>query len=304
MELFTIELNEPINLNTKTIYLGSQKRHPSVTDIKFINNELIVVAHRYASKVYLIEIVNNKHRIIDTIITEYENTLHLTESFQLYNNKIYLICYSEYLFIIDIINNNKLKILTRIKLNNDKTPYHGIKINKGYLYLSPSNEITNNKNNVVKFNLKTNTFEFMNRGDILDSYRMKDIIFMNDNLIVSPIVYKVKDSMYNKNFITNASICLFTFPQFKLLDKIEFTNIHFDLGINYNNHFLITAQDKDGGFIYIGKVNNNKLENITKKPIKPFPHSLDIYNDKLAYVSYGTSSVHFHKLTDFVSEII
>jgi hypothetical protein len=269
---------------------------------------MIVIAHRYASKVYLIEIVNNTtYKIIDSIITKFNNITHLTESFQIHNtptNKkvIYLISYTEYLIIIDIENDNKLKIMEVIKMNDTKTPYHGIKINKDYLYLTPSNKINNNNDNIIKFNLINKKYEKMPLGDITHNYRMKDIIFITDEIVIIPIVYKQNNTMINKNFNSDCSICLFSFPNLKLLDKIDFTNLHFDLGTSYENYFFITAHDEDGGNIYIGKIINNKIVMMDKKAVAGFPHSIDIYNNKIAYVSYSTSKAYIHYLSEFIEK--
>jgi hypothetical protein len=91
-------------------------------------------------------------------------------------------------------------------------------------------------------------------------------------------------------------IGLFTFPEFKLLDSKEYPNVHFDLGTNYNNTFIICAQDQDGGFLYTGQINNNKIGEIKKIYVAGFPHGVAIHKNLLAYTSYDTSSVYITNL--------
>jgi hypothetical protein len=143
-----IELFEPIDSDYKKLYLNKETRYPTVTDVQFLKDDLIIVAHRHASKVYLIKINPPNYEILDTLLITLDGKPHQTEALQVLGNKIYLICYSEYLFIIDICE--KLQVREIIKINNIKTPYHGIEKNNKFIYLTPSRK-TEGPDPIIKF---------------------------------------------------------------------------------------------------------------------------------------------------------
>lgn len=156
------------------IYLKDKSRLPSVTDVKFINSNLIIVAHRYSYKLYLIKInfENKFYEILDTFLTiDEDKKIHFCESFEIKHNQItcnyelYLIFFSNYVWIFDIdLINNKFISKKLIKLNNGNT-YHGIKIYNNYLYLTPSNMLTHNKlNNVLQLDLEKYTEYYLPLG--------------------------------------------------------------------------------------------------------------------------------------------
>ena len=58
MEVMDIVIEEPVNKFANKLYQGQRWRYPSMTDVKFINDEYIVAAHRYGCKVYVIRLHN------------------------------------------------------------------------------------------------------------------------------------------------------------------------------------------------------------------------------------------------------
>lgn len=306
-----IKFEEENNKNLDKIYLKNKSRLPSVTDVKFINSDLIIVAHRYAYKLYLIKInfETQLYQILDSYLTIDDNKKnHFCESFEIKyeetsgNYQLYMIFFSNYVWIFDIdIINNKFISKKLIKLNNVNT-YHGIKIYNNYLYLTPSNMLINNKsNNVLQLNLENYNETYMSLGDIKDNYRLKDISFINDNYVLLVINYKTKTTLSMKNHISNGAFALFTFPLFQLVDKIEFQHVHFDKSIIKNDSFYITGQDESGGKIYKGTIDliNKKIIMINKIIVDDFPHGLDIYKDLFVYTSYDTDSIHIELLEKY-----
>ncbi len=307
-----IIFNEKNDKNMAPIYLYDKGRVPSVTDIKFINRNLIIVAHRYAYKLYLISIDNEKdsYQILDTYSTIDQNKkVHFCESFEIIYNQskelyqLYMIFFSNLLWIFDVnIKNYKFIFKKSILLNNQNT-YHGIKIYNHHLYLSPSNIYTSNKsNNVLEINLFNYHQKYLPLGSIQDNYRLKDICFINDNMILLLIIYKTNIGTVIKNQITNGAFGLFSFPEFKLVDKIEFKHIHFDRVISdKNNNFYVTTQDENSGKIYKGSVDllNKKIILLNYYIVDDFPHGLDIYEDLFVYTSYDTHSVNIEYLEKY-----
>ncbi len=300
--MLQIKIEEPLNDGVKPLYLDNKIRYPNITDIKFINNKYLVIAHRYARKLYLIKLINNKYQIISSLLINYENIYHKTESFDIINNTIYLLGFSEFLIIVDIINYKKLKINKVIKIDTKNITYHGIKYFDNSIYLTPSTYSSDDNNNIIKFNIKNDNYQLMETGDILKNYRIKDIIFITNNLVILSIVIKTTTTLFDNTHNSDSIIGLFSFPDYKLMDKVEYNNIHLDLGCSKDNNYYICGHDLEGGFIYKGTIDidNNKIININKIKVEDFPHGICIYDNFLAYTSYGTSSAYIHDLSEFL----
>lgn len=301
-----IYFEEENSENIQKIYLKDKSRLPSVTDVKFINKNLLVVAHRYAYKLYLIKIDydNKSYEILDTFITKEENKIHFCESFEMKENRIYLIFFSNILWILDIIN-DKFVLYKNLFLKNYNT-YHGIKIHQHAIYLSPSNmKMSGFKDNLLKIDLNNNyAISYMPIGDIKNHYRIKDILFVNENLILCIIIYKTNIPLAIKNQIFNGAFMLFTFPEFKLLDKVEYNCVHFDRVIlsKDKDSFYVTGQNEKCGIIYKGMVNieDKKINMLKEFEVDDFPHGLDICEKLFSYTSYGSNSLVIEDIEKFI----
>ena len=87
-----------------------------------------------------------------------------------------------------------------------------------------------------------------------------------------------------------------------LLDSIEIKKAQIDGSVIYMNYFFITlhcGNDKCG-YIYIGKIDKNKLIFVRKVKCNSFPHGIDVYNNKLVYTSYANSSITIYSLDEFI----
>jgi hypothetical protein len=109
--MLIIHLPEKLTLPLVPLYYKNRSRLPTVTDVNIVSNNLIVVIHRYAGKVYLIEIDDQlmNYKILDTIKISYGDNQFQTEMLTRKDNRLYIITFSEYMVIVDIVDNNKLK---------------------------------------------------------------------------------------------------------------------------------------------------------------------------------------------------
>jgi hypothetical protein len=300
-----IQIVEENVTNFKLLYLDNRSRLPSVTDVKFITKDLIIVAHRYASKLYLIKLLfDNTCEILDTIVLTYPDTgkLTYTESFVYKDNTVYCINYIEYLIKVDIID-NKFVWRSIEKINQNNTHYHGIEIFNNTLYLSPIvNQINEKCEEFATYNLVDKKFSFLSTPNLPNDIKIKDILFVNSDLVVLSVLNKTENTLYNKKYIANSYIGLYTFPNFILLDKVDIENCQLDLGTMNDNKFYVCGSTTKGDYIYYGEVKDNKIVNFGQVEAEPFPHGIDIYGDMIAYTSYGNDSVYIQKLEDLIPE--
>jgi hypothetical protein len=292
-------LEKEIKPAEKTYY-KTRSRLSTVTDINIISNELVVIIHRFSKKVFLVKIKPKQepeYEIIDNIQLNYQ-----TEMLTRKDNRLYIITFTEYLVIVDIID-NKLKFIKEIKLVEGSF-YHGLEINNDYLYIVPS-VVKNNFMHIIKFSLETHKIEKIITPEFKENtgkYRLKDISFLpNGNILLLVMINNGKTNMTNVNHIDKGFIGLYDM-NFILIDKYEMNEIHIDSLITHNNNFYLTIEENEGGFIYKGSVNNQKniIENMKKIKVDVFPHGIDInktYN-LFGFTSYATSSAYLLSLDE------
>ncbi len=292
------------------LYYRNRSRLPTVTDINIISDDLIVVLHRFSGKVYLIKIdyiiendfmIMNKYIIIDTLKIKYGNNQYQTEMLDRKDNRLYILTFTEYLVIVDIINNKSLKQLEEINLSN-KCFYHGLEINNDYLYVVPS--IVNNiKMHIIKMSLATHQIEKIITPEFTENtgkYRIKDIsFFKNGKILLIILINNGKTRMNDINHQDNGFIGLYD-SNFLLLDKYELKSIHMDSVITYNDDFYITIEEEEGGFIYRGSINNDKntIQNLKKTSVAGFPHGIHINNNRIGFTSYSSESLYLSTINE------
>lgn len=285
--------NEPIQPDWKQGYFwfGSQKRIATVTDVKFISDNKLIVAHRANAKLYLIEINNNKYKILNTLLLKFNNKYYYPDLISIENNRIFMTAYTNISCIIDIVN-NKLKFVKLIKIHN-YISYHGCCVKNNLIYYGGVKDKDDNTPLTI-YNYNTNETK-----NIKINYdrRIKAITIYNDNIVLCLDGYNTRsilfDSwvMYYK--LTNT---------IELLDSIHIPNTQIDGLVIHNNYFFITLHDGSDrcGYVYIGSINDDNITYVKKVKCNNFPHGIDIYNNKLVYTSYANSSVTIHSLNDFI----
>ncbi len=315
--MFSIPIIEnPKGYFTPILYYKNKSRTTTVTDVNIISKELIVAIHRFAGKVYLIKLEYdedqkiNKYYLLDSLKIKYGGSQYQTEMLTRKDNRLYILTYTSYLVIVDIIDNKNLKFIKELKFSHGSN-YHGLEINNNNLYIVPA--IVEGPMHIIKMSLNPENINYRFEKIITPEfkintgkYRIKDITFLsNDNIILSIMTNNGKTGMLDYNHSDDGFIGLYDM-NFKLLDKLPLKEIHMDSIIaDKKNNFYLTIHEKEGSFIYKGTINNNinKIENIKKIKVAAFPHGIDIneeYN-MLGYTSYATSSVYLIPLNEFDS---
>jgi hypothetical protein len=289
-----IILEEPLNRFATKIYNGTRYRYPSVTDVVFVTPDRIVATHRYACKLYYIQLEGANYRILDELTLYVNGQMYQTEMMDIRDTTIYLISFSERLTIIDIVH-DKLQVRQGMSLNSTNTQYHGIQVHKNLLYLTPSNKAVGDDSIIV---WNTDTHAIVQRIDIGSNVRIKDITFLSDERIVLLGNYKTTTNMTMHGHTFNGFIALYT-RDFKQLDVVTYTTTHFDSVTSKDGIFYATGDDANDGYIYVGSADNDKLTPIKQHKVQDFPHGIAIHGNKLAYTSYATSGVYITDVVNF-----
>lgn len=281
-----IHLNEPIV--GKPLYQSGRSRYPTATDVAFITDNRIVALHRCGCKAYLIDL--NPTKIVHTLVTQHNGKNIQTEMIVYEKGKLYMNTYTDIMLVL-VIENNQLKIIKSIQFVPG-VPCHGLEARGGFLYITPSTSKLNNKEHIVKYDLEKESYTLIESPDLKLNYRLKDITFLCDDLIIILINFKAATHMIRTNHCSDGMIGLFD-KDFRLLDSLQFPRAQMDSAISYNETtFYATIANDKGGFLVKGCVENNKLvKSVEYIETVDFPHGIDIHGNKLAYTSYSDSTV-------------
>jgi len=274
-------------------YLGNQKRIATVTDVKFLSDDKLIVAHRAAAKLYLVKINNDTYEIIDSILLKINDSYFHPDLISIQNNRIYMTAYTNMACLVDIID-NKLNIVKLMKID-EYVQYHGCLVVNNLVYFGGIK--SSNKNTPLTiYNYDTN--QIIN---IKTNYnrRIKTIQVINNNNILLGVDTNISDSTIFDSWIMYYKLHN---NKLLLLDSIYIKNAQIDGSMIYNNYFFMTLHSEiyKCGYIYIGSFTDTNIKFIKKVPCNDFPHGIDIYNNKLAYTSYTNSSVMVHSLDEFI----
>lgn len=284
-----IVIDEPFNKFANKLYQGQRWRYPSMTDVKFINDEYIVAAHRFGCKVYVIRLHNGAFTIVDTLTMTYKGKPYQTESFVIVGNQIYMISFSNVMTVIEILPNYTLQQKRSVILDKSSVPFHGISRRGNALYITPSRK-TIGTEYILSYNISNG--EIRKTTTLGDDIRVKHLTFLDNDLIVVVANYKTDTCMAEQGHTFNGSIRLYTL-EYELLDNIEIPFTHFDgVACSGGNVFYATGADLIGGYIYKGVVEGRAIKSICKYQVHDFPHGIDIRNNLIAYTSYSTSGIH------------
>lgn len=280
-------------------FLEKFSRIATVTDVKFLNKNILVVAHREAAELYLIKIKDTKLEIVDSLIltnepdkTKYGDAFH-PDLISIDKNTIYMTCYGSMCCIVKIIN-DKLIYHSIILLNKKGISYHGICVKNQFLYLGGCN-YTDRTTLLTKYNTRNGKISKIKTG--INGYRIKTIdIYQNKfifGLDTGGGVYKDYKFMMYVN--TKGKLN-------KVYETNTVNNSQVDGSIVYKNHYFSTVHEGNqrSGYILVYRIHSNHLTLVNKVKCHDFPHGIDIFDNKLAYTSYSKSSITILPLSDFI----
>lgn len=295
-----IIIQEPPNQFTKPIYQGSDSRYPTMTDVKWLSETRLLAAHRYAGKLYILNLRGDDYEIISTYTNTHQNQLHQTEAFELNSakNKIFLISFSEMLFILDISPQNKIQFVRSISLNSFNIPYHGIRLYQNHLFVTPSRRIIGLES-IKKINLTD--FSIADLPSLGEMFRIKHLAFLSDGSVLVLINYKTTTTLLMENHISSGCLRLYRSDFQTVQDTLEIPSAHLDGMTMDGNTFWVTCHDLEGGFILQGRIVEGKIVKERRISCEDFPHGIDVYKNRIAYTSYKTSGIHIRDVAELLS---
>ncbi len=271
-----------------------KRRLSSLTDVKFIHADTLLVAHRAAARLYLVDISEPHHRIISEL--EISDTGSKRGHFHpdlmtIHGDSVYISSFTDRAAKVRVQDNEL--IVDEIKsVGTDR--YHGCYADQDSLLLGPIHT-----DQIACINYKSGETEYLTYNNFNE--RRVKTLGRHENLYVMG-----QDIKWHKGITGYSYFALYerAANALVLLDEFQFTHTQTDghIYIRDQDVHLITIQDgaDNCGYIVSFKIEDKKIKLLKKTQVADFPHGIDACDGQVAYTLYSNSSVVLAPLTDFI----
>ena len=270
-------------------YMNNQKRVATVTDVKFVSANRLVVAHRAAAKLFLVEIVDGESRILDTLLLDTRHPDSSSRYFHpdlicLHGNSVFMSEYTNRSLVVDVVDDH-LEIRNAFTICKEFR-YHGcFTRNQFILYGSVKG------GTIGVYNTQTGVVQHLRTPCRM---RIKTIGMDEDrNFIFGADLPQAELSRPGARMDAELQLYQYDKKGFTRLDVLELPDTQVDGHVFHDglHYFAIHDGEEKRGKILVVRTSDGKIERIRDVPCNDFPHGLDIRDGLLAYTSYSTSSV-------------
>lgn len=279
-----------------SFYFNTQKRVATVTDVKYLSATRIVVAHRAAAKLYLLEVQGDSFRQIDSLLLDSAKySLNIKRRFgskryfhpdliAVNKNKIYMSEYTDRCSIVSV-KGDRLVYEDTIHLGGHG--FHGC---------------ASDGNNIVFGSIKDGFIASFDPStkevtrittDIDSDKRIKAISIERDYLVMSVDRQTGKPSKEGATVDCWLELHIRDGKKLKRLDSLSLPCTQIDGHCFYKGYHFITSHDgaSEKGIILVAQIREKKLVIVKRVFCENFPHGLDALNDQIIYTSYAKSAV-------------
>lgn len=281
--------------------IGSAGRYDTITDCAFLDDTHIVCADRQMAKLYIIrfDLTTQTHTILDSKECIVNGRPQHFELISIKDNIVYGVIFEGTLFMCKI-QDNAFCNFESVSID-PKATYHGLSTTD-----HTSVYVTNTQlPTITEFNIPTRTKR--SSYTIPQGKRIKDIAVIDkDHLLVlssdgapSNAKHPTKDvplSRHCKSY--NSHVLIYNKATLKTIKSYALINTHVDSCVYLHAHCFVTCTPSTGeSYIFHAKLDSQyNFTDPTNIPCAPFPHGISIYNDILAYSSYGESAIYIHTI--------
>jgi hypothetical protein len=265
-------------------YFNEEHRIATVTDVKFLRDDLLIAAHREAAKLYLIKLMDDGYKIIHQktlrthLLPRFDRFFH-PDLLVLRGNMIYMSEYSSR-YAVYCIHNNKFSLRETFQINKNK--YHGCHVDGDFLFLG---SVKGGMIDVVNTNTKViSQLKIAPSIKPLDDRqtRIKTVGREGDYFILGMDRIKGERTKGMDNEGGDSWVGLFeqNGQTLNCISLINFENTQLDGYVRHQGNHFFTIHDGNlrSGTIQVLKVENSELRLVHATKCKSFPHGLDICN--------------------------
>lgn len=269
------------------VFCGQRERFSTITDVEFINDNLLVSIAFNSRTIYQIELLSDgSYKIIseqkakhahDTM--DYKNGVLLTSDFPYQDPDGYASIYD--------YKDGKFQLRKEIRIKGTKS--HGATIIDDNTIIITSN--SDHNRGLMFIDVNTDKITNFNKFNLYP----KDTCIHDGKLFITcsgslPIIG-------DKVTVLDSILYVFDLDGMKKIDELPFHGQTDSLVFDGEDGF-ITLQSHDSLLHF--KFIDNKLQFVKMIDGFFFPHGIDIYKNKVAVTNYGDNSIHVYDKSELV----
>lgn len=270
------------------VTVGDRKRYSTATAVAFINENLLVSAAFNSKKLYLIELTENGHNILQEVKTNHHPDLMKYKDGMILTSDYPYMEPNGHASIYNLVD-GKIVFDWEIALINTKA--HGCEIvDKDHIIITSNSD----HNRGILFINTSNGIIEKNFNDI--KHYPKDVCIVGDYLFT---VCAASLPQIGKTTVIKESI-LYVFDKNTLekIDEITFHGQTDSLVVNGEDGFItIQGDDTVLHFTFI----NNKLSIVKRIGGFSFPHGISSLENKIAVTNYGDNTIRIFTIDELKS---
>jgi glutamine cyclotransferase len=267
------------------VTIGSRKRFSTATAVAFINENLLVSAAFNSRKIYLIELTETGHNIIQEVKTKHSpDLMKFKNGFILTSDYPYMEP-DGHASIYDFID-GKIVFRKEIKINNTKA--HGCEIVDDQTVIITSN--SDHNRGIMFLDIETGAIK-QNFNNF--KYYPKDVCIVGDYLFI--VTSQSLPQIGLTTVIRESIIYVFDKNTLEKIDELSFHGQTDSILVNGEDGFIsVQGDDTVLHFKFI----NGKLSFIKNIPGFNFPHGIARIGNKVAITNYGDNSIRIFDIDE------
>ena len=283
IEMPRIELTIP-----PEVTIGNRSRFSTATAVAFINENLLLSAAFNNRKLYLIELTENGHNIIQEVKTKHSPDLMKYKDGVILTSDYPYMEPDGHASIYDFID-GKIVFRKEIKLKNTKA--HGCEIVDSQTIIITSN--SDHNRGILFLDIETGAIK-QNLNNL--KYYPKDVCIIGDYLFT--VSSQSLPQIGMTTVIKRSVLYVFNKNTYKKIDELSFHGQTDSILVNGEDGF-VTVQGDDTVLHF--KFINGKLSIIKNIAGFNFPHGISSSGNKIAITNYGDNSIRIFDINELKS---
>jgi hypothetical protein len=270
------------------VTIGNRSRFSTATAVAFINENLLLSAAFNNRKLYLIELTENGHNIIQEVKTKHSPDLMKYKDGVILTSDYPYMEPDGHASIYDFID-GKIVFRKEIKLKNTKA--HGCEIVDSQTVIITSN--SDHNRGILFLDIETGAIK-QNLNNL--KYYPKDVCIIGDYLFT--VSSQSLPQIGMTTVIKRSVLYVFNKNTLKKIDELSFHGQTDSILVNGEDGF-VTVQGDDTVLHF--KFINGKLSIIKNIAGFNFPHGISSSGNKIAITNYGDNSIRIFDINELKS---
>lgn len=270
------------------VTVGNRSRNSTATAVAFITENLLVSAAFNSKKIYLIELTEEGHRILQTVNTRHHADLMDYKDGMIVTSDYPHGEYNGHASIYDFING---KIIFRKEIPLKDTKAHGCTI------IDKSNIIITSNSNFNRGDLFINIDSgkiTKNFNDFL--YYPKDTFISNNKLFT--VTSESLPQIGLTTVIKNSVLYMHDLATLNKMDELTFHGQTDSLIVTGEDGFIVVQGDDT---LVHFKIEDDKVKFIKRIGGFFFPHGISTIGNKVAVTNYGDNTIRIFTLDELIN---